>query len=138
MRHRFDVIVRVGMLTGLSLSALQPLTPVWAAGPERQAETSAFATPAEGQDGWQNLFGVMTVRTNRIAGYERWQSMLSRASAGCTSECPPAWRAWTQLVRRLDGISRYAQIKSVNWSANATLTWRSDMSARWQIAQARA
>ena len=78
---------------------------------------------------WRDLFGAMTVRTNRIAGMERWQDMLGRAALGCSGDCPKGWARWVNKMTRLSGISRYAQLKIVNWSANAALVYRSDARA---------
>lgn len=78
---------------------------------------------------WRHAFGTMTVKTNRIAGLERWQSMLVRASRGCGSDCPSTWREWMRTTKRLATISPYAQLKVVNWLANEALAYSSDAAA---------
>ena len=108
---------------------------VW---PALQAQAADPDVPPPTRDGslqsvseadWRDLFGAMTVRTNRIAGIERWEHMLDRAAIGCAGDCPQGWDRWTEGMSRLSGISRYAQLKIVNWSANAALVYRSDARA---------
>lgn len=83
----------------------------------------------EADAAWRHAFGTMTVKTNRIAGLKRWQSMLARASRGCGDDCPANWRQWVRTTRQLATISPYAQLKVVNWLANEALTYRSDAAA---------
>lgn len=84
---------------------------------------------ASSQASWRHVFGMMTVRTNRISGFERWQDMLSRSSLGCVKACPAHWQDWTQTKRSLRGISPFAQLKIINWYVNQTLAYRRDVVA---------
>ncbi len=130
-------------MTRLSVSQLSHtsglvLATMLACLPMQQAQAADRDLHPDGQPGsflpadeanWRDLFGAMTVRTNRIAGIERWHDMLGRAAAGCSGDCPQGWGGWVDKMARLSGISRYAQLKIVNWSANAALVYRSDLSA---------
>ena len=129
MCQKRGIVFRIKIVMAAACFAFLPSVPVVAG--EAPASQAVPADMHWGyvDSGWNGLFGRMSVRTNRIAGHERWNSMLKRAEAGCGRSCPPAWNDWTSLVGRLDGISRYAQVKSVNWAANAALAWRSDVSA---------
>ena len=84
---------------------------------------------ASSRTSWRHTFGMMTVRTNRISGFERWQDMLSRSSLGCVKACPAHWQDWTQTTRNLLGISPFAQLKIINWFVNQTLAYRRDVVA---------
>lgn len=81
------------------------------------------------QDHWRNAFGMLAVLTNRIDGFDRWQGMLERASIGCETACPPRWQSWIEVTRDLGGISRFAQLKVINWFVNGTLPYRRDVVA---------
>ncbi len=83
----------------------------------------------EADGAWRDVFGTMTVRTNRIAGYERWEAMLARASRGCGANCPSRWQEWVRTIQPLATVSPYAQLKVVNWLANEALPYRSDTAA---------
>ncbi|MEE4238024.1 MAG: transglutaminase-like cysteine peptidase [Anderseniella sp.] len=55
--------------------------------------------------------------------------MLRRASTGCGAACPPRWQSWIEATHDLGGISRFAQLKVINWFVNGTLPYRRDVVA---------